>query len=121
MKNKMKFKIGEFSKLCQVTVKTLRYYAAPFLLYRRHLEQRIRRRLAYRNSIAGETVVVTGRAGCGERKLFRRLRSVRNNSGNAGGRFRAMRADRMTFCRHASFVFIRADDCRGEQVVFASI
>lgn len=26
MKNKMKFKIGEFSKLCQVTVKTLRHY-----------------------------------------------------------------------------------------------
>lgn len=32
MKNKMKFKIGEFSKLCQVTVKTLRYYEEIGLL-----------------------------------------------------------------------------------------
>ena len=32
MKNKMKFKIGEFSKLCQVTVKTLRHYEEKGLL-----------------------------------------------------------------------------------------
>lgn len=32
MKNKMKFKIGEFSKLCQVTVKTLRHYEEIGLL-----------------------------------------------------------------------------------------
>lgn len=32
MKKKMKFKIGEFSKLCQVTVKTLRYYEEIKLL-----------------------------------------------------------------------------------------
>ena len=32
MKNKIKFKIGEFSKLCQVTVKTLRYYEEVGLL-----------------------------------------------------------------------------------------
>lgn len=32
MKNKMKFKIGEFSKLCRVTVKTLRYYEEIGLL-----------------------------------------------------------------------------------------
>jgi DNA-binding transcriptional MerR regulator len=32
MKTKMKFKIGEFSKLCQVTVKTLRHYEAIGLL-----------------------------------------------------------------------------------------
>lgn len=32
MKNKMKFKIGEFSKLCQVTVKTLRHYEEVGLL-----------------------------------------------------------------------------------------
>lgn len=32
MKNRMKFKIGEFSKLCQVTVKTLRYYEEIGLL-----------------------------------------------------------------------------------------
>ncbi len=32
MKNKIKFKIGEFSKLCQVTVKTLRHYEEIDLL-----------------------------------------------------------------------------------------
>ncbi len=32
MKSKMKFKIGEFSKLCQVTVKTLRHYEQIGLL-----------------------------------------------------------------------------------------
>lgn len=32
MKSKMKFKIGEFSKFCQVTVKTLRHYEAIGLL-----------------------------------------------------------------------------------------
>ena len=32
MKNKIKFKIGEFSKLSQVTVKTLRYYEEVGLL-----------------------------------------------------------------------------------------
>ncbi len=32
MKNKMKFKIGEFSKLCRVTVKTLRHYEEVGLL-----------------------------------------------------------------------------------------
>lgn len=32
MKSKMKFKIGEFSKLCQVTVKTLRHYEERGLL-----------------------------------------------------------------------------------------
>lgn len=32
MKSKMKFKIGEFSKLCQVTVKTLRHYEEIGLL-----------------------------------------------------------------------------------------
>lgn len=32
MKNKMKFKIGEFSKLCQATVKTLRHYEEIGLL-----------------------------------------------------------------------------------------
>ena len=32
MKNKMKFKIGEFSKLCRVTVKTLRHYESVGLL-----------------------------------------------------------------------------------------
>ncbi len=32
MKSKMKFKIGEFSKLCQVSVKTLRYYEEIGLL-----------------------------------------------------------------------------------------
>ena len=32
MRNKMKFKIGEFSKLCQVTVKTLRHYEEIGLL-----------------------------------------------------------------------------------------
>ena len=32
MNNKMKFKIGEFSKLCQVTVKTLRHYEEIGLL-----------------------------------------------------------------------------------------
>lgn len=32
MKSKMKFKIGEFSKLCQVTVKTLRHYEEVGLL-----------------------------------------------------------------------------------------
>lgn len=32
MKNKMKFKIGEFSKFCQVTVKTLRHYEQIGLL-----------------------------------------------------------------------------------------
>lgn len=32
MKSKMKFKIGEFSKLCQITVKTLRHYEEVGLL-----------------------------------------------------------------------------------------
>ncbi|WP_294142490.1 helix-turn-helix domain-containing protein [uncultured Sanguibacteroides sp.] len=32
MKSKMRFKIGEFSKLCQVTVKTLRHYEEIGLL-----------------------------------------------------------------------------------------
>ena len=33
MKNKMKFKIGEFSKLCQVTVKTLRHFEEIVLFF----------------------------------------------------------------------------------------
>lgn len=39
MKNKIKFKIGEFSKLCQVTVKTLRHYEEIGLLAPKEVDE----------------------------------------------------------------------------------